>query len=167
MKVLISVLTMDEEPYISLENKIRETWLLDAKAENIDVIFYFGNVTDNPKENRLFLPINESWGTINKKTFLMFEHIKKNFEFDFLIRTNSSSYIDIKNLLNFLKDKPTNNYYSGKLGNRHNQYQFGAGSCYILSRDLLDYIVDNENLWDFHLPDDVAVAAILIDHKNI
>ena len=78
---------MDEEPYISLENKIRETWLLDAKSENIDVIFYFGNVTNNPKENRLFLPINESWGTINKKTFLMFKHIKDNFEFDFFIRS--------------------------------------------------------------------------------
>jgi hypothetical protein len=161
MKILISVLSLDQEPYITLENKIRETWLIDAKNAGIDVVFYYGSLDKISEGDRLFFPTGEGWSQINNKTYLMFKYIKENFDFDFVFRTNSSSYVKIENLINFLKDKPLKGYYSAMLGQRHEDIHFGSGCGYTLSRDLVEYIVDNETLWNFNLPDDVAVADIL------
>ena len=39
-KILISVLSLEKEPFISLEKSIRDTWG-STKPEGIDIIYYY------------------------------------------------------------------------------------------------------------------------------
>jgi hypothetical protein len=84
----------------------------------------------------------------------------RDFDFDYIFRTNSSSYVDKKLLKEYLKDKPRNNFYSAIIGN-HNGISFGSGCGYFLSRDLVHFLIDHKNELDLTLIDDVSVGKLL------
>jgi hypothetical protein len=90
------------------------------------------------------------------KTMDGFEWLLENEEFDYLIRSNAGSYIDLSMFKSYLegfdiRDK----FYAGSTGvydNRHNQLldpsqpaalKFASGSCFIVSRDMIQSIIDN------------------------
>jgi hypothetical protein len=92
----------------------------------------------------------------------------KNIEFDYIFRTNSSSYIDKKLLYNYLIDKPKTNFYSGVIGDL-NGNKFASGSGYVLSKDLVEVVLDNLDLWNHDYIDDVALGILLnkIGHRPV
>ena len=119
-KILISVLSLEKEPFISLEKSIRETWG-STKPEGIDIIYYYGNSKEDKLiGDKLYLNAPEGLINVGHKTLKMYEYIYNNFDFDYVYRTNSSSYIDIKKLQSFIADKPTEKFYSGVIGKGKN-----------------------------------------------
>ena len=115
MRVIILILTYDDGGgYSIMDNCVKSTWG-GLKYDNVDFFYYYSKPLNNQDclidGNNIIFDGTESYHTIGLKTIKSFKYIvKKNF--DFLLRTNSSSFIDINNLLNYLNDKPKNKFYS-------------------------------------------------------
>mgnify|MGYP002478035230 CR=1 FL=1 len=114
-------------------------------------------MVDVPEVVKDNLIINCGYKTI--KSFLL----TKDFKYDYIFRTNSSSYVDKKLLLNFVSDKPKTKYYSGLIG-YHGNIAFASGSGFFISKDLVDYVIENSTKWNHNLIDDVALASLLSNY---
>ena len=160
-KILISVLSYEREPYLSLENTIRSTWG-SIKHDDVDIIYYYGKKGINQLNgDRLYLDEPEGLYNIGSKTIKMYEYCFDNIEFDYIFRTNSSSYVNINSLVDFIKDKPNYNFYSGVVGN-FGDIKFASGSGYFISRDLIKKVINNKSNWEHNLIDDVSLGKLMM-----
>ena len=96
--IIILVLSHYKEPFVMLENCIRQTW---AKHDfnNVKVFFYHGGNEETIKDDKILINYPEGFQNIGYKTIRSFEILLKNNEFDYIFRTNSSSYVNIDNLV--------------------------------------------------------------------
>lgn len=108
-------------------------------------------VTESPEEASL----------IGLKTILALKHVLKNYNFDYVFRTNTSSYLDVSKLLEFLESQGKKNLYGGFVGRVFRDIQFASGAGILLSRDLVERICDAEISWKHGLLDDVALAEVI------
>ena len=123
-KILIVVLSFDKEPYVTLENTIRNTWAFE-KPKGVEVIYYYGNSKEDKLiGDKLFLNAPEGLRNVGYKTLKMYQYVYENFNFDYVYRTNSSSYIDINKLQSFVRDKPMEKFYCGVIGKRGKRDKF-------------------------------------------
>lgn len=160
MKILILVLSYDDKNiYTNFYETQKSTWD-SVEIPNIETFYFFGNSDKNfITGNTIFTTTEESLENCGKKTLHAFEMIY-NFEFDYLFRTNSSSYIDKLNLLSFVATQPNTNFYCGIIGN-HNGINFCSGSGYFLSRDVFDLTMKHKDEWDHQFIDDVSLGKLL------
>lgn len=187
MRVLILILSLDREPWRSLEEAQRATW---AKPQQDVDILYLQGVTRGPVRLAFLLvrkvmeriglrrwfdsmygriavhfPVRtlgnivrvgtfEYWIGTSVKMRAGLRHIVKGAEFDYLVRTNSSTYIHVPSLLAHLQAAPSEGYYAGAdQGEIHAQ-----GTCIILSRDLVEALARDDE-WNYELVDDAAVGV--------
>jgi len=75
------------------------------------------------------------------KTRAAMEYLLKHEEFDYLLRSNLSSFFNVEHLLKFLKDMPRTNAMFGQLMFE----RFLSGSGYIMTPDIIQRFLD----WDF------------------
>jgi hypothetical protein len=108
----------------------------------------------------------EDWSLIGLKTILAFRYLLDNYEFDYVFRTNTSSYLDVPTLLEYLAMKPRKNMYAGVIGNVFVNTRFASGAGILLSRDLVRRISDNSELWKHGLVDDVAIAELIASFQD-
>lgn len=173
--IIILVLSHYEEPYVMLEDCIKKTWA-NHNIDNVKVFFYHGGNEEGMVEDKIITNYPEGFHNIGYKTIRAFEILLKNNNFDYIFRTNSSSYVDIQSLLDYLDDKPLDNFYHGVIGhysktslldNRVNlkpiDIEFASGSGYFLSKDVVEKVVENKNNWPHQIIDDVAIAYLLRD----
>jgi len=163
-KILICVLSLEEDPYISLEKTIRDTWA-SKSYPNVDIIYYYGG-SDGIKMvgDKFYSNTPEGLYNIGYKTLNMFDYVLNNMEFDYIFRTNSSSYVNIEKLLDFIKDKPKEKFYSGVIGN-HGGINFASGSGYFISKDLVGLVVRERDKWDHTLIDDVSLGKLMSENN--
>jgi signal peptidase I len=157
--VIILVLSHYEEPYVMLENCIKQTWS-KTNLDNVNVIFYHGGGKESIKGDKIVIDYPEGYHNIGHKTIRAFEILLQNNNFDYIFRTNSSSYVNIEKLVQYLDDKPLNNFYHGVIG-RHNDINFASGCGYFLSKDVVKKVVENKSNWPHQIIDDVAIAYLL------
>jgi len=162
-KILISVLSLEQEPYISLEKTIRDTWA-SKTYPNVDIIYYYGG-SDEIKlvGDKFYSNTSEGLYNIGYKTLNLFDYLLKNHDFDYIFRTNSSSYVNIEELLEFIEYKPLENFYSGVIGN-YGGINFASGSGYFISRDLVELVVEQKDRWDHTLIDDVSLGKLMSEN---
>ncbi|MGY3564827.1 hypothetical protein [Sinomonas sp. RB5] len=92
----------------------------------------------------------------NAKTVAAFRHVLATEEFDFLLRTNSSSYINLPFLLDYIQNIPSRDYYGGTTWEKEG-LTYVTGTSILLSRDLVSYAAEDP-YWDFDVIDDIAVG---------
>lgn len=164
MKIIICVLSLEKEPYISLEKTIRETWGNNT-TPNVEIIYYYGNGDENKLVgDKFYSKTPEGLYNIGYKTLNLFEYLINNKDFDYIFRTNSSSYVDIGKLIDYIEDKSKKDFYSGVIGN-HGGINFASGSGYFISKDLVDLVLQNKNKWDHSLIDDVSLGKLLSENN--
>lgn len=163
MKILILVLSLnDGDLYTNFYNTQKNTWD-SINVEGVETYYYFGNSNNNEIiENNIYTEVNETLLNCTDKTIQTFKLIN-HIEYDYIFRTNSSSYVDKHKLKDYLIDKPKNNFYSGIIGLHEGNY-FCSGSGFFLSKDLVTLIINNENLLDRSFIDDVSIGNFL--NKN-
>lgn len=89
------------------------------------------------------------------------------FTYDYILRTNLSSFIHVPRLLHFLQDKPTTNYAAAKQSLYRDDIGFLSGAGFILSRDVVQeilkevFIKKSINDEIKFAPDDVAITMII------
>jgi hypothetical protein len=169
MKILILIISSIEEPYKKLENTIRETW--GKNTNDVKIFYNYGNGSSPSfiDDDKIICDCHESMDNIGLKTVKSFELLFENFEFDYIFRTNLSSFVNIDNMVKYLKDIPLERFYGGMCSlnfsgvhlHKFGEGTFASGSGYFLSKDVVKLIIDNKELWDHSVIDDVAIAGLL------
>lgn len=165
MKVLILVLSFDDGGiYTEFAKCQKNTWD-SVSVDDVETLYYYGNSKVLEKRGEdLHLLTKEVYYNIGRKTLECFEFIKS-FNFDYIYRVNSISYVDKTKLKLFLEDKPRNDFYCGFIG-QFLDYHYASGSGYVLSKNLLHTVLDSSSDWDHTLIDDVALGKLLTS-KNV
>ena len=117
--------------------------------------------------NDLYLDVPDDTLNMGRKTLLAFEWLNKNVDYDYVVRPTPSSYINFKNLneyiLNHYIDKEV--VYGGKIQQTNDKYGspifFASGSSLILNKNCVDLILENQDSWDHDYWDDVGLAVLL------
>tara|TARA_B000000532_G_C18830569_1_gene390178 strand:+ start:247 stop:1146 length:900 start_codon:yes stop_codon:yes gene_type:complete len=169
----LSVLLLSSNTYPSVRNsKVQKKLML--KNNNEEIYWYkqgSKNILKNSEaklvNNDLYLNVNDDSMSMGYKTIEAFRWMYENSEFDYLFRTNTSSYLSIENLNKFIEENFTNKefVYSGLIHDtkdaKGNKIYFASGSGYLLNRRVIKLVLENSNLWEHQYWDDVSLALLL------
>ena len=159
MKLIILILSSEQYPYNELEQGIRDTWLKYAHP-NVSVFFYYGGDEFKVEGDKIYCPYEEKMENLGYKTIHTLDYIHKKHDYDFIFRTNLSSYVFIEKLYNYLCSLEQRKIYHGILA-EYEDITFVSGSGIILSKDVVSSILENSEKWDHEFIDDVSFGKIL------
>lgn len=143
------------------------TWA-ERDSENIKIVWVRGGESTDfsLKSRQLYAPVQESYENILQKTVLATKWIAKNYDPDFLIRTNVSTYFDLRACEEFLgKAQEMQIDLLGypeitKIRNKifTPPFIFMSGTGIIMSRKAIGLLANID--WSVYegLPDDVALS---------
>lgn len=166
--VLILVLSTDmrdvqgtgpEYHYKALADTQMATWD-SVEVEGVETIFYFANANGRTGSNVLCCATADGFFDMGRKTLAAFEYALANRKFDYIFRANASLYVHKPGLLRYIQTQPETNLALG-VGAPHNGNIFLWGPGYLLSRDVVQKVVDAKAGWDHLLMDDVALSMLL------
>lgn len=163
-KVLILVLSSDFIPYSAMIETSRRTWD-SVEVNGCETIFYC-SIKDNPNfrqsEKVMYWDVDNTLFSMGWKNLAMFEWALKNKEFDYVARLNASCYCDKKNLMEYVETLPYENVFAGaEAQSVHGFFYLWGGAQYIISRDVLQKIVDNKREWQHSLMEDEAMSMLV------
>jgi hypothetical protein len=170
-RTLILVLGARVSPYPDLIRTIKRTWAARDVAD-LDVLFYFGADELARHGRDLYLPVSDRYWDAGRKTLKAFEYALETCEFDFVFRTNCSSYVDLPNLRTHLQAFGTAScVFTGAIDyqsvvvdpatDKRERFALAYGFGYLLSRDLVALAVAKQEDWDHSLTDDFALGRLL------
>jgi hypothetical protein len=174
-KIDIIMLVIASRGY-KYDNLINNYWLKFINYSkvhnyNIKIFLIFGNnvVTDDLKiadEDKLILNVQDNYipGILNK-TIEAFKLINTMYTYKHIIRTNLSSFFIIDNVIRISNELKNTNIYAGVNGHYKGiSYISGAGIW--LSKDNIEYIINNCLSLDTKIIDDVSIGKLLINKKK-
>jgi len=97
---------------------------------------------------------------IGLKTLQAFQFLLDNYEFEFVFRTNSSSYVDGDLLLEITKELGDGDFYGGVVGKSRTGL-FASGAGILMSKSLVEKVLSRASLWRHGLIDDVALGRLV------
>lgn len=147
MRVLIMVLSSDLPVYNMLELAQKNTWDKEYMHE-VPSFYYSGSNTC----------CSDKYNMMHWKFKVALDMVWDKIPFDFIFRTNSSTYVRKDKIYDFLKDKPREGYYTGEDGGG---FVSGTGAC--ISRDLCQ-ILRNEITSEPTPAEDCLIGSILEKH---
>lgn len=167
--------------YRDMVDICRQTWIKYAYSDtkifcvygrdlNNKALFDSNNTNIVIDSNNIIVNSPERRDNLLYKTIKAMEYCLHSYpDYDYFFRPNCGSYVNTRLLHNFLTDKPTSQYYSA-INGIHNNIKFASGSCILMSRDVVQFLVDHQNELEYNgniLMDDVAIGKLLLDNKFI
>lgn len=158
-RILMLILASDTAPEY---REFQEIWrVYMTRTPGVDCYFYKGDPAlsqDSLLEgDTLHIKIDESLSHVYEKmmrAFQYFEPVLSNY--DFVFRTNLSSYLDIPAYREFCSTLPRSGVYSGVVGS-HGGISFASGAGFTMTPDLIRRLVA-EHPPEVYL-DDVSIGA--------
>ena len=169
-KLLVLIISSDYCPIDEcfIYKELQKVWRLYMHygTKNVESYFIKGNInlgkTALVKEDIIWSKTDEGWSPVSagilNKTILSLEYLESRLnEFDFVLRTNLSSFYVFPKLLEYLKVLPKQGCYCGSGDG------FASGCGFIMSSDVAGFLVKNKaKLIDQkHSPDDVIIGQFL------
>ena len=170
--IVMLVIASRSDIYDQMINKYWCYLIKYIKENNYSIKIYllFGNNVKTEDLNlndddKLILNTPESYMPgILIKTIESFKIINNLYDYKHIIRTNLSSFFIVNNILKISAKLNDNNIYTG-IEATHTQYNkkiiFISGAGYWLSRDNINYILNNKNNLNINLIDDVSIGDLL------
>lgn len=106
----------------------------------------------------IHVSLPELWSNITAKTLYAIHFVAENFEFDFLIRANSTCYVNLTSLSNELAKIDREVVYAGPV---IRSKTFVSGWGIVLSRKAVEILLDSYSSLDFALFDDESIGNIM------
>lgn len=160
-KVLILVLSAEAKPYGEMITTALNTWD-SLSVEGCETIFYCGKSEKKNTDKIIYLPVPHRILSMGEKTIQALEWALKYREFDYIARVHSSCYVDKKQLINYVQTLPENNLFSGVEATSQNGFQFlWGGGHYIISKDVVQKIVDNKSKWNHSIMEDESMSLVV------
>lgn len=151
IKVLVLIVDSDNLPVYKEFRKIWRSYMNDDPS-HIEAYFIRGDNNLNQEykidKDIIWVKTQESWrpGMINK-TVMSLEVMQPRFhEFDYILRTNLSSFYVFNNLISVLQNMPREKFVMSKRYGNENGYLRPHGSGYIISTDIANDIIRNKSL---------------------
>lgn len=173
-KILILVLSFNEEPFSTLMRTQQQTFD-SIEAEGVKTVYYHGGLFpqgslkfaakySNPHSSweRVAFDITDEYYYMAGKFQKALEYTK-DFEYDYIFRTNSSSYVNKKALVKFAESLPKEKLYAGWEIEGNAGYNVCSGAGFFLSPDTAKILRDNIDP-DFEREEDVYCAQLLHEH---
>lgn len=163
MKVLIAVLSTRESPYGEMIETSKATWD-SVDVPGVETIFYVGHPASPLHEKVLGVPVHESLFTIGHKNLQAWKWMLDNIEFDFMARVNASCYVHKARLLEHCRSLlPAGLITGGQVRSDHGEpVWLWGGHQMILSRDVVQAMVDHPEAWPHTEMDDVAMSRAAV-----
>ena len=180
MRILILIIYSDNNAYKEMLN-IQRTYL-----HNYNVTSYFITMRNQQQnieiENDfIFVKGIESYFNILDKTIKALEYIFNREKYDFVIRSNMSTIINIPKLLLYLNTIHPENFYAGHITklkwlDPENGIidkslwgtKYAGGTNIILSNDIVQFLLLNKNNVRHDIVDDVAIGLFITTYlKNV
>ena len=164
--IIILVIASRGEIY---DQFINECWIPMIKYakrySNIKIFLIFGNdskIDDltEIKDNILVFNHAETMPNILEKTLDAFDLCLNKYNFDFMLRTNLSSFIMLDKLIAITNYIPKNNFVGGSIGN-HGGIKFVGGAAILFSRDVIQNLIDNRKSIINDVIDDVDMGKYM------
>ena len=82
--------------------------------------------------------------------------------YQWVLRTTTSSVVNLKKLIELVGklDEMARPIFAGAVAERQDTHDFIVGSCLLMNRAAVDFILENKKKWDHSLLDDVALSRI-------
>ena len=167
MRVLILIIASDNIP---VYNQLQKLWKQQfGKHPSIDCYFIKANpelkteyeITDDT----VYVKGAEdyTYGILYKSLVAMKAFQAENY--DYIIRSNLSSFYILDRLYKELSSLPRENCYAGVMG-RHDTINFVSGCGFVVSKDIASYMVEHlDKVWDdFVRHDDVCFGKFIFKH---
>jgi hypothetical protein len=106
------------------------------------------------------LPIPDPITLAGLRTVETLRFALENFDFDFLLRITSSCLVNPRGLDNFLNTLAPHRLAAGQV-RRFGMTKFLSGAAWLLSRDLVEVIVQNEEKYRLDVWEDVGMGALI------
>jgi hypothetical protein len=178
MKKLVILIIDDDGSDDIFYSLARELWRHNLRNKTIS--YYFLNATQPDLEDHQVLVNSDVIETrhhpdfnqrITEKTQLGIQYCCENITFDYLLRTNLSSFYNLNGLIQHLETLEPKNIYAGKITTQYyldesgsqQAFSFCSGSGFFLSRDVCQKIVQRQQLVSKRLIDDVWIRLLLED----
>jgi len=182
MKLLLLVIYNDSDTYKEML-EIQKKYIHSHVNIQVFFITFKYNQTNyvEIKDNFIYIHGEESLFCILEKTIIALDVLINvyNLYYDFIIRTNISTLINLNNLYNFLESIPKTNIYIGgyKLTTNVDNYcgltpyrlnlyscfnmEYISGTSIIMSYDIVKYMLNNKDLFKYEIIDDVAIGIFI------
>lgn len=118
-------------------------------------------------ESTVLIHLPEAYSLIGLKTIIFLEYVLKNYEFEYLYRTNVSSYVDLGALSTVVNGLDHKTPIYGGVEGFAEEISFASGSGYLIDRETLKLIVSHKSKWDNFEIDDVALGKIVQNELNL
>jgi len=181
MKFINLILYSRNQEYDIMKNILKKYYKI---YDNVITYFYIfdENLESDFKldDDILYIKGKETYiPGILTKTIKAFNYIYENFnDFNYIIRSNISTIIDIKELEYELNNNPVEYYGGGNIlslqwidpksgihDHRWFKTLFAQGTAIILSKKGLDFIIKNVNKINYDVVDDVSLGLFFKDNK--
>lgn len=176
-KILITVMSCNKEFFSLEEEIIRKTWaekIINKQYQNIDIVFYVGddNINStyfNNDSKTIVLRCEDDLENTFKKTIRAFEYINSNYEYDYIFRTNTSTYVNVDLLNEFVQTIDSDDIlYGTELYSLSEACcpepldLFARGNGILLSKKLVSILLKESLPFMYHeLCDDFTIGNIL------
>ena len=166
-KIIVLVLASDTYPS-KRNSKAQRNTCFSQQENNCKVYFYKADSRNVFKKDELIFNVSSSEQDIGYKNFEAFKWVLENEEFDYLYRTNTSSYVNLKKLRSYIQTKSNKNKYlyegvdiilPDKIQNKEIHFVSGAGILF--NRDTIQLIVENFEKLDHGFWEDVSIGKLL------
>ncbi len=170
-KILVLIIASDNKESYLEEQKIWRSYM-HLDPEHVEAYFIKGDpeltADYEIRGDVIWSKSNENWipGLTNKTILSMECLLPRLDEFDYVVRTNLSSFFIFPRLLDYLQTQSKTGLYCGTLGFYPYPYgrPFGIGCCLIFSTDLVRMMVENKHDFiDKNIVDDVLIGFYLIN----
>lgn len=164
MKILILVLSFNEPPYDELMKAQKETFD-SVSVPGVKSVYYRGGGdsftgVQNPMWNELIFPCTDNYFFMSEKFKLCLEAVQAE-SYDFIFRTNSSSYVNKSNLIKFSEKLPTERCYAGwKIDGP--EYSICSGAGFFISKDVAKILREKIDVKK-EIEEDCYIGKILWD----
>lgn len=168
--LIILVIDADNEPIYETG---RSLWRKNAEMHGIP-IFFLRAVTEIADDtvyidgDCLYTKWIEDFAhRVNDKTFKALQYCFENLEFDYLLRTNLSSFYRLDALSAYLEGVPRVGFYAGPVnsfefeGEEGKTFDYVSGSGILLSRNLIPIVLSKQNTISYDYIDDVWLGMAL------
>jgi hypothetical protein len=122
-------------------------------------LLHLNNVEVNQK-HLLMVDSTSGWDQILTNSMSAFDWVDKNLDYDFVIRTNISTYWNIPVLVDLLGRLKKPRLYAGNVANNLGQV-YVEGDGIIFSRDTVKLLLNNFDKIDSSIIDDVSIGMTL------
>jgi hypothetical protein len=163
-RILVLILASDTDPvYCAFQIMWRQYMNLNP---NIRAYFYKGHpdITQPAflsDDNTLLIKIHDNFETCYEKTLRAFEYFSGDLDkYDFVFRTNLSSFVYFPHYLEFCKSLPKTNCCAAFIGTRSEDgLKFPAGAGFTLSPDIIKRLLAERP--QLEIQDDVTIGRAL------